>query len=668
MQFRSRLVKAVAIGACFVAFPTCLLAQADQAAQRAKVLIGFAQLPGASEEALVRAFGGTVSHTYHLIPAIAAEVPQAALQGLRNHPLVTVVEDDVTVREVDAELDNSWGVKHIGSGIVHDAGNKGVGAKVCVIDSGIDVSHPDLWPAAPGSWDFVDNDSDPTDGRGHGTHVTGTIGGRDNGSGVVGVAPDAEIIALRILDNNGSGDFSNAIAAVERCLDLGGHITNNSYGSSQDPGSLVRAAFDNSYAAGLLHVAASGNASIFRCNSIGFPARYESVIAVGATNSNNSLASWSCKGSEQELVAPGVNIYSTLPDEGCGLCTSSSGYANGYGTVSGTSMASPHVAGVAALAYSCGVTDATEIRQRLISTADDLGSAGRDSTYGYGLVDADEAVANCGPVDDPPTISITSPENGATVVGTVVVSANADDDVEVSRVEFFVGETSIGVDIDGLNGWSADWDTTGVADSVHSVSATATDTAGKTASASVSVTVDNVDDPPTVTITGPAAGSTVSGSVEITALASDDKGVSRVEFYVDGSLVSTDTDGDDGWSASWNTEGYTDAAHTLGATAVDTSEQDTSTSVSVNVNNSPASMELSASGYKVRGLQAVDLAWTGSTATNITVYRDGAEIATTANGGSYTDNIDARGGGSYTYQVCEAGSTSVCSNTATVVF
>jgi hypothetical protein len=79
-------------------------------------------------------------------------------------------------------------------------------------------------------------------------------------------------------------------------------------------------------------------------------------------------------------------------------------------------------------------------------------------------------------------------------------------------------------------------------------------------------------------------------------------------------------------------------------------------------------MELSASGYKVRGLQAVDLAWTGSTATNITVYRDGAEIATTANGGSYTDNIDARGGGSYTYQVCEAGSTSVCSNTATVVF
>ncbi len=152
-----------------------LQAQGPPGQDRVRVIIGFRNQPGAGEQALIRGAGGTVRHTYWLVPAIAAEVPGVALQGLRNNPNVTNVDLDVEVHAIDAELDASWGVKHIGSGIVHDAGNKGAGVKVCVIDSGVDYTRPDLAANYGGGWDFVNDDADPFDDRGHGTHVAGTI-------------------------------------------------------------------------------------------------------------------------------------------------------------------------------------------------------------------------------------------------------------------------------------------------------------------------------------------------------------------------------------------------------------------------------------------------------------------------------------------------------------
>jgi hypothetical protein len=151
-------------------------------------------------------------------------------------------------------------------------------------------------------------------------------------------------------------------------------------------------------------------------------------------------------------------------------------------------------------------------------------------------------------------------------------------------VQFFVDGVTIGADTNGGDGWSVSWDTTGSSDGDHTVSATATDTIGQTSDDSISVTVENIDEPPGITITAPADGSTVSGPVDVTANASDDVGVTQVEFFVDGVLIGTDTNGGDGWSMTWDTTGYSDD-HTVTATATDTGGQATSDSVTVTVDN-----------------------------------------------------------------------------------
>ncbi len=378
-----------------------LLAQTTRPNERVSVLIGFRQQPGAAEQALVRAFGGAVRHTYRIIPSIAATLPLAAVRALSAHPSVALIERDTPVYALD-EYTSAWGVPKIGARAVHDTANRGAGLKVCVIDSGIDMTHPELAARYAGGYDFVNGDSDPSDDNGHGTHVAGTIAAVLNGAGVVGVAPEAQILAYKILDARGSGSFADAIAAVDLCHTSGGTITNNSYGAGSDPGAQVKQAFDNAYDFGVLHVAAAGNAvSVRPCNSVSYPARYGSVIAVGATNSSDQVASWSCKGAEVELAAPGASIYSTWP--------------GGYAAASGTSMASPHVAGAAALVFRyTGLADLdgdgrfhTEVRARLQDTALDLGTAGRDSSYGYGRVQVDKACAAAGteeppPAEDPP--------------------------------------------------------------------------------------------------------------------------------------------------------------------------------------------------------------------------------------------------------------------------
>jgi len=360
-----------------------------QGVERLDVLIGFKKLPGPAEEALVRAGGGRIKYTYHLVPAIAARVPEPAIFGLLLSPNVTHVDPDGQVWAVDEELDNSWGVERIGAGIVHAGGNKGAGVKVAIIDTGIDYDHPDLDANYAGGYDFVNTDTDPMDDAGHGTHVAGTVAAEDNDDpeSVVGVAPEARLYALKVLDETGRGYYSDIIAALQWCVDYEMDVTNNSYGSSGDPGESVKAAFDNAYEDGVLHVCAAGNSGNPRArrDNVIYPARYDSCIAVAATNQDDERATWSSTGPDVELSAPGVGINSTL-------------LGGGYGEKSGTSMASPHVAGTAALvwvAYPFWTND--EVRHQLLNTADDLGDAGWDAKYGYGLVDADEAAPDTTP-------------------------------------------------------------------------------------------------------------------------------------------------------------------------------------------------------------------------------------------------------------------------------
>ena len=446
----------------------------SQPPERVKVLIGFRGNPGPSEETLVQNAGGVVRYRYHLVPAIAATVPVTALDGLRRNPRVSVVEEDGEVQAIDAELDAVWGVKRIGAGLVHDLENRGGGIRVAIVDTGIDYTHPDLDGNYSGGFDFVNNDADPMDDHGHGTHCAGTVAAEDDGLGVVGVAPNALLYGVKVLSATGSGAWSDIVAGIEWTVDNGIQVTNNSYGGSAHPGSLVEAAFVNSYAAGVLHVAAAGNSGA--CpptgDTVGYPAKFSSVIAVAATSSNDARACFSSTGPKVEIAAPGVSIYSTRR-------------TGGYTYMSGTSMASPHVAGVAALVLGANVMTNVDVRQRLVNTADDLGTAGRDVEYGFGLVDADEA-AGSNPVNQTPQVTIETPVDGARAdSGTSVSFAGTADDAEDGPLTSSLSWTS---NLDGAIGTGAGF-TYPLRDGVHTVTSSATDSGGLSGSDAITITV-----------------------------------------------------------------------------------------------------------------------------------------------------------------------------------
>lgn len=475
------------------------------------VLIGFSHQPGPAQEALVRAAGGRIKHTYHLVPAIAATLPQTAIEALRRNPSVTTVEPDGLFHKVDAELDNTWGVKRIGAGTVHDTGNKALHIPIAIIDTGIDYTHTDLGGCATigngckiaGGFDFVNNDGDPMDDEGHGTHVAGTVAALDNGVGVVGVAPEAKLYALKVLDASGSGSFSDVIAALEWVVDNGTiKITNNSYGSSSDPGTLVKAAFDSSYAAGVLHIAAAGNSG--NCSgkndSVGYPGKYSSVVAVTATDSSNARPCWSSTGSTVEISAPGVSINSTK-------------LGGGYIVYSGTSMASPHVAGVAALVLGTGGSLTNiQVRDILTSTAQDLGAAGRDPLYGYGLVNAAAAVAT---VSSSPTPAVnvvlstdkTSYTSGTDNSATLTTIVTDETGASISGL----GSTAFATKVDGNSASVTFTETTAgtytgalafsnVGTGTHNVSVNVTDTRALSGTGSASFTIQAATNATAVTV------------------------------------------------------------------------------------------------------------------------------------------------------------------------
>jgi subtilisin len=390
---------------------------------RVDVLIAFHGKPGSAEDALVRAGGGEIKHRYHLVDAIAASLPAQAVNALRANPRVRAIEPDGRVFAIDAELDDAWGVKRIGAGVVHQSNIRGAGVKVAVLDTGIDYNHADLSPNYYGGFDFVNDDNDPFDDHRHGTHVAGTIAARDNNSGVVGVAPEAHIYALKVLGADGSGSFSAVIAALQWAVEHGIQITNNSYGSSQDPGSTLREAFDNAAAAGMLHIAAAGNTGTCEGtgDNVGYPARYASVMAVAATGPDDESPCFSSTGPDVEISAPGVSINSTVP-------------GGGYQTLSGTSMAAPHVAGTAALIIDNGVSDANgdgrvnadDVREILNSTAHDLNTPGRDTWYGFGLVDALAATGAPGERDPEVSVSLSTDKSSYTKGADSVVKLTAE--------------------------------------------------------------------------------------------------------------------------------------------------------------------------------------------------------------------------------------------------
>lgn len=380
----------------FLVFCVILLISEIALAEDSDVIIGFHQRVGLPEKALINDHGGVVKKSFRLIPAVAARIPENKIEEMKKDPGIAYIEIERIYKAAD-EYSNSWGVQHISAQTIHGQGIYGDGVKIAVLDTGIDYNHPDLSLNYKGGYDFVYNDPDPIDYNGHGTHVSGIIAAKNNGVGVVGVAPNSSIYAVSVLSPYGDGLTSWIISGIEWAVENNMTIATMSFNCDPNPyyecdDPALHDAIDNAYNSGLLLVASGGNTN---GGEVLYPAAYDSVIAVTATDQNDKSASFDPSGSKIELAAPGVNILSTVPTGTCAMCDPS-----GYRYASGTSMAAPHVTGVAALVFSSGLKDVNQdgkkdnkdVRLILQNTARDLGDQGRDNIYGYGVVDASRAV------------------------------------------------------------------------------------------------------------------------------------------------------------------------------------------------------------------------------------------------------------------------------------
>jgi minor extracellular protease Epr len=396
-----------------------------QPAERVSVIIGFR---GFHDAELVRAHGGVIKYSYEHTLAIAALVPPQAIDALQRNPNVAYVENDYKVYAL--QQTTPWGIQKIRAPQVWATGNKGTGIKVAIVDTGIDTAHPDL--KVVGGVSYVSYTTSYNDDNGHGTHCAGIVAALDNTIGVVGVAPEAALYAVKVLDSSGSGYFSDVISGIDWCITNNMQVVSMSFGSTYDD-TILHSELDVAYSQGIVLVAAAGNSGP-GANTIGYPAKYSSVIAVGATDSNDVVASWSSRGPELSVTAPGVNIYSTYK-------------GSTYATMSGTSMACPHVTGTVALILGRAAHTPAEVRDILQKTAVDLGPTGWDTAYGYGRIDAYASSA-------PATLDFSISASPSAL--TIPAGASGSSTITVTSLNGFSGTVSLVAS--APSGWTAQLD------------------------------------------------------------------------------------------------------------------------------------------------------------------------------------------------------------------
>ncbi len=583
---------------------------------------------------LARQLGFSIQFSYQFaLKGFSASMPRAAADALANNPNVAYVEQDsyaypvgiylpAGVLRINADDNPEWDVT--GPLNANSFNNLTLGfpvdVDIAIIDTGV-ADDPDLYifsktDCSGGSpMRGSCEDGSASDGVGHGTHVAGTAAG-SGFSQLIGVTPGARIWAVKVFNDNGRGYCSWVIAGVDWVdshadeIDVA-NMSLGCGGSSQALIDAIKTSTLNPVGGGVTYAVSAGNENIDLDTTPTSPADAPYAITVSAiadfdgiggelgsspTNSNgpvcpdesdDAFATFSAQGSDVDIAAPGVCVVSVWND---GILY----YA------SGTSMASPHVAGAAALIHaelslSGSPNTAADVRAELFARA----IPQSDDAEGYVATndgdDIREPMVNLatGPVNDPPTVAISvDPSVGGIVDGVVLITATADDtDGTVAQVEFFVDGASIvdpGNNPDTTDPYSLSWDTTTASEGDHTLSATATDDLGGIRTDSITVTVDNVDDAPSVTLTNPGDGDSVNGTVAVTADASDDGTVTRVEFFVGATSIGIDTTVDDGWSASWDTTLASDGPYTVTAEATDDGGQFSSDSVNVTVNNTVA--------------------------------------------------------------------------------
>ncbi len=406
---------------------------------------------GQDELAMVDRFAALDEVEYAEVNSIcrATAIPNDSYYGFQWHfPLI--------------DMPSAWDVS-TGSGVVVAVLDSGVAYENYTIPSyeagtvanGVTqyLQAPDLANTSfvPG-YDFINNDSHPNDNNSHGTHVAGTVAQSTNDAyGVAGVAYNASIMPVKVLNYQGSGSASALANGLYFAADNGADVVNMSlsWSPGYNPGSTVANAIAYAYNAGVVLVAAAGNAGV---STVSYPAAYSQVIAVGAVRYDQTLSYYSQYGSALEVVAPGGDV--TIDQNGDGyidgvLQMTFPGYQNASNRANpssfswyffqGTSMASPHVAGVVALMIANGASGVEAIRSQLQSTATDLGAGGWDSTYGWGLVNASDALDTAPPPDDttPPTPNPMSFAALPVASGTTSITMTATTASDDSGVEYY---------------------------------------------------------------------------------------------------------------------------------------------------------------------------------------------------------------------------------------
>lgn len=507
------------------------------------VLVKFrAGTPSLQASAALSAANANMVRTFSLVPGLThARTNQPldqALAALRANPWVEYAEPDFVQRPFattpnDTHYNLQWGLHNIGQSIRNVTGvadadidmpeawdiiRHAPNTVIAVLDTGTQWSHPDLaaniWSnpgEIPGNgidddgngfiddvrgWDFYQGDNNPDDTDGHGTHVAGTIGAvGDNARGVVGVAWSCQIMPLRFLGPNG-GSTSDAIAALNYAVMMGVKVSNNSWGGGGYSTALYNA-ISNAGANNHVFVAAAGNSGVNTDLTPSYPASYNlpNIISVAATDNRDRLATFSNYGiNSVDLGAPGVDIASTYT-------------GSGYVWLSGTSMASPHVAGVVALLQTQNPTWSTSqvVNRILTTTRPTTAMNGRSSTGGVlNALAALSGNGGGGPVNTAPTVSIASPANNASFTQGASVSFSASaSDAEDGALSASITWTS---SRDGAIGSGASFSTTSLTVGTHTVTASVTDSGNLTATDSVTVVINAPAG------TAPAAPSNVSAT------------------------------------------------------------------------------------------------------------------------------------------------------------
>ncbi len=371
-----------------------------------EVLVKFE--PGADPGATARAVGARLHDRIPALDVYVLKVPAGAVEGtvlaLSHNTQVEYAEPNgiatAFVVPNDTYVTSYYPSSHSGN-VLQWAWAKvqayaawdittGTGVRVAVVDTGIDNSNPEL-PAVVAQKDFINNDSNAEDDNGHGTHVAGTIGAlTNNGEGVAGANWSVSLLAAKVLNASGSGSYSAVANGITWAADNGAKAINLSLGGYL-PSSTLKSAVDYAWKKGAVLACAAGNDGM---NWKLYPAAYANCIAVAATDENDNKASFSNYGSWVDVAGPGVRILSTMPNSTVYLNTQY-GYYQNFDVLNGTSMATPHVAGLAGLVWASGICgtpgSASCVRNRIESTADKI--AGTGTYWKWGRVNYLKAVS-----------------------------------------------------------------------------------------------------------------------------------------------------------------------------------------------------------------------------------------------------------------------------------